>query len=190
VLKIRSPEITHKTDCGGVALNLTSASEVQKEALAMAERVRASHPNAGLSGFTVQQMISRPNAVEIIVGVAEDRTFGPVVLFGHGGVAVQAFNDSALELPPVTEELARAQISRTRVSKLLHGFRNRPPADISAIADVLVRVSHLVSNHAEICELDINPLITDEHGVLALDARVRVQGTSSQPSDRLAILPV
>jgi acetyltransferase len=188
-LKIRSPDITHKTDVGGVALNLANPEQVHQEAMAMLKRVRAASPNAALSGFTVQPMVLRPGAIELIVGVTDDSTFGPVVLFGQGGIAVEALNDSALELPPLNDALARAQIARTRVWKLLQGIRNRPAADIRAIAETLVRVSQLVTNHAEICELDINPLLADPQGVLALDARVRVREATMPAAARLAISP-
>jgi acetyltransferase len=189
VLKISSRDITHKTDVGGVALNLSNPEQVRQEAIGMLERVKLANPNAEVSGFTVQQMVVRPNALELIVGVTEDSTFGPVVLFGHGGIAVQAINDTTLELPPLNEALARAQVERTRVSKLLGGYRNRPAADIKAIAKTLVRVSQLVIDHAEICELDINPLLADSEGVVALDARVRVRKATGPVAARLAISP-
>jgi len=111
------------------------------------------------------------------------------VLFGQGGIAVEALDDSTLELPPLNDTLARAQIARTRVWKLLQGVRGRKPADIGAIADTLVRISRLVSDHAEIRELDINPLLADADGVLALDARVRVVATTQPAAARLAISP-
>jgi len=188
-LKIRSPDITHKTDVGGVALNLGSKERVREEASTMLERVRAARPDAMLSGFTIQQMVHRPQAVELIVGVVDDATFGPVVLFGHGGIAVEALNDSTLELPPLNEALARAQMARTRVWKLLQGIRGQRPADIHAVADTLVRISQMVSDHAEICELDINPLLADADGVLAVDGRVRVRPATIRPAMRLAISP-
>lgn len=188
-LKIRSPDITHKTDVGGVALNLVTPEQVHREAIAMIDRIRAARPHAVLSGFVVQQMILKPDAIELIIGVTDDRTFGPVVLFGHGGIAVEALNDTTLELPPLNHTLALAQIARTRVWKLLQGIRNRPPADIDSVAETLVRVSQLVTNHAEISELDINPLLADAHGVLALDARVRVRNTTASGAERLAISP-
>ena len=186
-LKIRSPDITHKTDVGGVALNLAGPEQVHQEAIAMLQRVRVTSPTAVLSGFTVQQMVLRPGAIELIVGVTDDSTFGPVVLFGHGGIAVEALNDSTLEFPPLNDALARAQIARTRVWKLLQGIRNRPAADITAIAETLVRVSLLATDHAEICELDINPLLADAKGVLALDARIRVREATMPAAARLAI---
>ncbi len=188
-LKIRSPDITHKTDVGGVALNLTGPEQVHREAMAMLQRVQAASPTAVLSGFTVQQMVLRSGAIELIVGVTDDSTFGPVVLFGHGGIAVEALNDNTLELPPLNQTLARAQIARTRVWKLLQGIRNQPPADIRAIAETLVCVSLLATDHAEICELDINPVLADAHGVLALDARVRVRQATMPAASRLAISP-
>jgi acetyltransferase len=188
-LKIGSRDITHKSDVGGVALKLGSPDEVREGAIAMLARVGKAVPNARIEGFVVQQMISRPEAVELIVGVIDDATFGPVVLFGQGGVAVEVVKDSALELPPLDDMLARGLITRTRVCKLLQGYRNRPPADLAAVSDVLQRVSLLVSDHAEIRELDINPLLADADGVIAVDARIRVARAEVTAEARLAISP-
>jgi len=186
-LKIRSPDITHKTDVGAVALNLGSADRVRSEAALMLARVRQARPDAGIAGFQVQQMIHRPGALELIVGVVDDATFGPVLLFGQGGIAVETLGDTSLELPPLNDALARALMARTRVWKLMQGVRGLPPADISATARTLVRVSQMIVDHAEIRELDINPLLADANGVLALDARIRIG--EGPAVERLAILP-
>jgi acetyltransferase len=148
-------------------------------------------PDARLQGFSVQAMARRPQAHELIVGVTTDPVFGPVILFGQGGIAVEVTADHAIGLPPLNMILARELIFRTRVAKLLAGYRDRPPADIDAICRTLIGVSHLVTDMAEIAELDINPLLADSHGVIALDARVRVTmlATAIAGVDRLAIRP-
>ena len=173
-LKIRSPDITHKSDIGGVVLNLGTAARVAAEAETMLARIRAAQPAARLEGFLVQAMVQRPGAFELIIGLVDDRVFGPVVMFGRGGIAVELVNDTTLELPPLNHALARAQMARTRVWRLLQGYRGRPPADVTAIARVLIAVAQLAADHPELRELDINPLLADDKGVIAVDARVRV----------------
>jgi len=188
-LKILSRDITHKSDVGGVALDLRSPAQVREAAQAMTERVRQGRPDAAIDGFTVQPMVERPEAFELIIGVSEDPQFGPVILFGHGGTAAEVIADKVLALPPLNMHLAHQAISRTRVYGLLRGFRNRPAAAIDDIALTLIKVSQLVIDFAEVAELDINPLLADEFGVLALDARVRVGPTDEAPAKRLAIRP-
>ncbi|MBT5049367.1 MAG: bifunctional acetate--CoA ligase family protein/GNAT family N-acetyltransferase [Rhodospirillaceae bacterium] len=188
-LKILSPDISHKSDAGGVVLHLGSEEAVRDAADAMRARISENIPDARLDGFTVQQMAARSGAHELIAGAAVDPTFGPVILFGQGGTAVEIIGDRAVALPPLNSVLADAQMSRTRIAKLLAGYRNRPAADHAAIRDVLISLSRLVSDIPEIQEIDINPLLADEKGVLALDSRVRVSRPSSEGSDRLAIRP-
>lgn len=186
-LKILSPDITHKSDIGGVALDLESPKAVSVAADGMLRRLKELQPGAHLQGFTVQAMVRRPQARELIVGVSSDPVFGPVVLFGQGGIAVEIMDDHAITLPPLNTVLARDLISRTRVSRLLSAYRNRAAADIDAICDTLIRISHMVIDIPEIVELDINPLFADHEGVIALDARIRVVETSGTGMDRLAI---
>jgi acetyltransferase len=188
-LKIRSPDITHKSDVGGVTLNLGNAEGVRREATGMLERVKAAHPEARLDGFLIQPMVRRPGAVELLVGLIEDSTFGPLVMFGQGGTAVEIVRDTSLELPPLNALLARRLMARTRVWQLLQGYRGKPPADIEAIAEVLIRLGQLAADHTEIRELDINPLLADAGGVVALDARLRIAPAQSPASARLAIAP-
>ena len=188
-IKIRSLDITHKTDLGGVILNIEGAARVRTEAYAMLERIKAARPEARLDGFLVQEMVQRPGSIELIVGFSMDRVFGPVIVFGQGGIAVELTGDTTLELPPLNMVLAHAQMERTRIWRLLQGYRGRPPADIDAIATVLVRVGQLAAAHGEICELDINPLVADAQGVMALDARIGVERCVGVPTKRLAILP-
>jgi acetyltransferase len=188
-LKILSPDIAHKSDVGGVALDLPTARAVQGAAEAMLKRVAAARPDAAIAGFTVQPMVRAPGAVELILGAHEDPQFGPVILFGHGGTAVEAVNDTALGLPPLNLGLARALMAGTRVHRLLLGYRDRPPAALDDIALALVRLAQLVVDHAEIAELDINPLLAMPDGVIALDARVRLVPADGPPTARLAIRP-
>ena len=137
----------------------------------------------------MQEMIQRPGAYELIAGVTTDLTFGPVILFGHGGTAVEIIRDKSLELPPLNTALARAQIERTRVAALLKGYRDRPAADIDGLVNVLMQLSNIVADHAEIMELDINPLLCDQTGVIGVDGRIRVQAASVPAQARLAIRP-
>jgi len=188
-LKIRSPDITHKSDIGGVAFNLDSTDRVRREAEEMLQRVKAAHPKARLDGFLVQPMVRRPGAVELLVGLVEDATFGPLVAFGQGGIAVEIVRDTSLELPPLNALLARRLMARTRVWQLLQGYRGKPPADIETIVEVLIRLSQLAADHPEIRELDINPLLADAASVVALDARLRIAPAQSPGSARLAIAP-
>ena len=188
-LKIRSRDVTHKSDVGGVALNLATPTEVEAAARRMNEKVAQARPQARLEGFIIQEMIQRPGAYELIAGVTSDVTFGPVILFGHGGTAVEIVRDKSLELPPLNTALARAQIERTRVAALLKGYRERPAADIDGIVNVLMQLSTIVADHAEIAELDINPLLCDQAGVIGVDGRIRVQATSASAQSRLAIRP-
>lgn len=188
-LKILSPDITHKSDVGGVVLDLRSPAAVREAAEGMLERVRRRMGNARVDGFTVQPMVERPDAFELIVGVVDDHQFGPVILFGHGGTSVEIVEDTALALPPLNMHLAREVMSRTRVFRLLQGYRATPAAALDDIALTLIKVSQLIIDMAEVAELDINPLLADEFGVIALDARIRVRATDEPATSRLAIRP-
>ncbi len=190
-LKIASPDITHKSDVGGVALNLATPGDVRTAATAMIRRVQSAAPNAKISGFVVQEMIRRPLAHELIVGMAVDRQFGPFILFGHGGTGVEAIADKTIALPPLNPALVRDMIARTRIYKQLQGYRDRSPVNFDALTDCLVKLSQLVCDLDGISELDINPLLADADGVVALDARVRVavQKDAGASGRRLAITP-
>jgi acetyltransferase len=189
VLKILSPDITHKSDVGGVALDLADDVQVRAAGERMLARGRAAAPAARIDGFAVQEMVRRPRAQELIVGASADAQFGPVVLFGQGGTAAEVIADRALALPPLNLRLAHDLMAQTRVHRLLWGYRDRPAADLDAVALVLVKVAQLVADFAEVIELDINPLLTDEHGVIALDARLRVAVAGQRAAERLAIRP-
>jgi acetyltransferase len=188
-LKILSPDISHKSDVGGVALDITTAAELESAARAMLERCRNLRPQARIEGFTVQKMIRRGGAHELIAGIGLDPTFGPVILFGRGGTAVEVIGDRALALPPLNATLTRELISRTRVSRLLAGVRGQGAVNIAALEAALVSLAQLAADVGEIAELDINPLLADEHGVTALDARVRIARYAGDAARRLAIRP-
>ena len=188
-LKILSPDITHKSDVGGVALNLEQSTTVQEAAEGMLKRIESICSEARIDGFTVQPMVRRPGSIELIIGVFEDRQFGPVILFGHGGTAVEVINDKVLGLPPLNMHLAREMMKRTQVYKLLEGYRDQPAADLETIALTLVRLSQLVIDMGEIVELDINPLLADADGVMGLDTRIKVKASSGHAHARLAICP-
>ena len=189
VIKIHSDDISHKSDVGGVRLGITSADEARETARAMAADIARLRPDAHLEGWVVEPMIERPDAHELIIGMSEDATFGPTLLFGAGGTAVEVMKDTAHALPPLDRGLARDMIRQTRINKLLEGYRNRPAADLDAIADVLVRVSMLVAERPELRELDINPLLADDKGCIALDARMRVADPAITPRQPMAIRP-
>jgi len=174
VLKIMSRDIVHKSDVGGVVLNLTTPDAVRMAATDILARAKALRPDARIAGVIVQAMVVRAKARELILGLADDPTFGTVVVFGRGGTAVEIINDKALALPPLDLQLARDLIERTRVSRLLRGYRDVPPVKPDAVALVLVKLAQMAADIPEIRELDINPLLADETGVTAVDARVAV----------------
>jgi acetyltransferase len=149
--------------------------------------VKRAQPQARIDGFLVQQMAPPSGGLELIVGLSVDRVFGPVVLFGRGGTAVELIADTTLELPPLNLAVARAQMARTRVWRLLQGYRNTPPADLDAVARALVGIGALAVDHPGIRELDINPLLAGANGVLAVDARIAV---SSEPAAPPALIPL
>ena len=174
VAKILSREIAHKSDVGGVALDLGSEQAVIQAVRAIHDKACTAAPGARIDGYVVQPMIRRPHAVELILGAAEDPVFGPILLVGHGGVAAEVIDDKALALPPLDPVLAEDALSRTRVDRLLRGYRDRAPAAREAVGDAMVRLSQLIADVGEIAELDVNPLLVDADGVIALDARIVV----------------
>jgi acetyltransferase len=180
-LKVVSPDIVHKSDIGGVQLDLTSEADVRAAAHSILVRARRERPDARVTGFAVQPMVRKGRRRELIAGIAEDPVFGPVVVFGRGGTAVEVIDDRALGLPPLDLTLARDLIARTRVARRLDAYRDVPAADLPAIALTLVKIAQLAADLPQVRELDINPLLADETGVLALDARVRI---GRAPQDR------
>jgi acetyltransferase len=189
VLKILSDDISHKSDVGGVALNLADEPALRHAADTMLARVQQQLPQARVQGFTVQSMVQRRHAQELIVGSAIDPVFGPVILFGQGGTAVEVMADRAVALPPLNVPLARALVARTRVARLLAGWRDTPAVDADALHRVLIAVSQLLAEIPEIAELDINPLIVNFEGAIALDARIRVSAAGPAGADHFAIRP-
>lgn len=172
VVKIVSPDLTHKSDIGGVALGLANAEAAMGAAESMYQRIRAARPDARLQGFSVQPMIRRKRAHELFCGIAADPAFGPVLMVGAGGTAVEVLADRAIRLPPVDIREAEAMLAETRISRLLAGYRDVPATRLDAIANVVVALSDIARLLPEISELDLNPLLADEAGVIALDARV------------------
>ncbi len=189
VVKVLSDDISHKSDVGGVRLGLEHPEEAQRAAEDILERVARLKPQAKVKGFTVQPMIRRPRAVELIAGMSVDPTFGPLLMFGAGGTAVEVVRDAAHALPPLDLNLAQDVMRQTRVWRLLQGYRGRPAADVAALAEALVRLGYLVARHPEIREVDINPLLADEAGIMALDARVRVEDAVRRPRVPMAVRP-
>ncbi|MDH3453251.1 MAG: acetate--CoA ligase family protein, partial [Gammaproteobacteria bacterium] len=188
-VKVLSPDISHKSDVGGVVLHLDNAEQVREACKGIIERASTLQPGARLQGFTVQSMVNKPTAHELILGVASDAVFGPVLLFGQGGTAVEVIGDRAVALPPLNQVLAREMVQRTRVSRLLAGYRDRPAADLDAIYAALIKLSQLVADLPQVIELDINPLLADADGVIVLDARVRVMPSTVTSATHLAIRP-
>jgi acetyltransferase len=191
VVKIQSRDIVHKSDVDGVRLGLATRADVEAAAADILARARRLRPDARIDGVTIQPMIHRPHARELIAGMAVDPTFGPVILFGHGGTAVEVIDDKAMELLPIGTREARELVSRTRVSRLLAGYRTVPAANANKIAELLVRVSRLVEDNPEIVGLDLNPVLADEDEALAIDARIQIAPPPSTPGPdrRFAVRP-
>ena len=190
-MKVDSPEITHKTDAGGVRLNLGNAQSVRAAYQEIVEAVGRHRPGAHIHGVAVEPMIVRPNGRELMIGVIRDPVFGPAITFGTGGTAVEVHRDRAVALPPLDTFLVADLIRSTRVSKLLGAFRHLPPVDLATLENVLLRVSEMVCELPWLVELDINPLIVDEHGAIAADARVVVgrRAPGRIPYSHMAIHP-
>jgi acetyltransferase len=190
VLKLHSETITHKTDVGGVQLNLQTDAAVRRAWQAIEAAVTEKAGRAHFLGVTVQPMV-RVEGYELILGSSVDASFGPVLLFGTGGQLVEVFKDRALGLPPLNATLARRMMERTQIFTALKGVRGRPPVDLAALEQLLVRFSHLVVEQSWIKEIDINPLIVWHERILALDARVVLHdaSTSEDALPRPAIRP-
>lgn len=193
VMKIHSPQITHKTDVGGVKLNLATESAVREAFEQMTQRAAERRPDAQIIGCTIQKMVSYPNSFELIIGTKRDPVFGSVILVGMGGVAAEVFQDRALALPPLNETLARRALESLKSWPLLRGYRGRPGVNIDKLIEVLMRFSYLVADYPEIQELDVNPLLVTPEEVIALDARVIVDRNALvygvRPYAHLAIRP-
>jgi acetyltransferase len=188
VVKILSPQITHKSDARGVQINLRSDDVVRAAYERITENARAYDPEADILGVTVQAMLRRAD-YELIIGSKRDPDFGPLILFGMGGIMTEVLRDRAIALPPLNRLLARRLMEETRVSILLKGYRNRPPANLPLLEEMLIRLSHLVTDIPEIVELDINPVILSEDQAFGVDARVRIEPSAVPSPHHLVISP-
>jgi acetyltransferase len=188
-MKINSHDISHKSDAGGVLLNLNSSHAVLAAYQHIIDTVHLNMPDARIDGISIQPMIVKPNGRELMVGVTNDPVFGPVITFGAGGTSVEIMGDRAVALPPLNHFLVKDLIQGTHIARMLGKFRNLPAANVEALEDILLRVSEMVCELPLLQEMDINPLILDEDGVLAVDARVVVE--FRQPSaDRYAHMAI
>jgi acetyltransferase len=194
-LKIDSPDISHKSDVHGVALNIMNATSVRDTYNDMVQTVARLQPQAHINGVTVQTMARARRGREIYIGLVTDDPFGPVIAFGAGGTMIELINDRAMELPPLNQFLARRLIDRSRVAETLGEWRGNSAADIDALEQILLRVSEMVCELPQLREMDINPIIVDEHGAVAVDARIVIDHVSQGGSSRndnyhhLSILP-
>ena len=190
-MKIYSEDISHKSDVGGVMLDISSAADVRGAYHGLMDRVRSVRPDADLLGVTVEQMRRSPTGREVMIGVVADPVFGPVISFGAGGTRVEVMKDVAVALPPLNDRLAKELISRTKIATMLGQFRNLPAANVDALVDVLLRVSNMACELPWLQEMDINPLILDENGMVAVDARIVVglPRPSTDPYNHMAIHP-
>lgn len=193
VLKVLSPDITHKTDVGGVMLDLNDEAMVRAAFDQIVSSAKAKAPGAHVEGVTVQPMIALNDAVELIVGIKKDPVFGTVMLVGAGGVTAELMGDSVLGFPPLNERLARGMLESLRIWPLLQGYRGRPPVNVEKLIETLIRVSYLAADYPEIGELDVNPLLATPKDVIVLDARVLVDrelvGKQHKPYAHLALRP-
>jgi acetyltransferase len=188
VMKINSRDITHKSDAKGVFLNLNTEIEVHTTFEKIIKNAISYNPDAVIDGVTMQPMIPRPD-YEIILGVKKDRDFGPVILFGMGGILTEIFNDRAIAFPPLNRLLATRLMEETKVYQLLQGYRNMATADLRLLEELLIRLAQLATDFAEIEELDINPLFVTEQGVNAIDARVLLKPSQTPAPLHLVISP-
>ncbi len=170
VLKIASPDIVHKSDAGGVKLGLETPEQVEQAYDDILRNVRQKYPQAGVQGISVQKM-ARPG-IEVIIGINRDKQFGPVLMFGLGGIWVEVLQDVSLRVTPVTRKDAGEMIKEIKGYRMLTGYRNQPPADLSGLEDMLLAVSDFAVKYPMVKELDLNPVIASRDGAVAVDARV------------------
>jgi acetyltransferase len=192
VVKLLSKVISHKSDVGGVVLDIDTAERAEEAARSIAKRVRVHAPGAAMEGYAVQPMVVRRQAQEAILGMSRDPIFGPVILFGAGGVAVEVMGDTAVALPPLDDVLAGDLIDRTRIGRLLAGFRVRRPADRKVIVSALNVLSLMIVDFPCIVSVDVNPLLCDADGAIALDARIEIDPAAIElpgPNPALALRP-
>jgi acetyltransferase len=188
VMKINSRDITHKSDAGGVVLDISGPDGVRRAYQSIMKQTAAARPDARIDGVTLQPMV-RKAPCELIIGAKKDKDFGPVILFGMGGIMTEIFADRALALPPLNRLLARRMMEETRIYRILQGYRGMKAVNIPLLEEILIRLSHLVSDFAEIRELDINPLFVDDASALAVDARIVIEPSSVKAPKHLVISP-
>jgi acyl-CoA synthetase (NDP forming) len=169
-LKVVSPEITHKSDVGGVKLNVGSAAEAKAAFDEIVAAAKKAQPDAHIDGVSVQKM-ARPG-IEVIMGMSQDAQFGPVLMFGLGGILVEVLKDVSFRLVPITPRDARQMVQEIKGRPLLEGYRGQEPADVAALEKLLLRLSQFVEAHPEIAELDLNPIFAYKDGAVAVDARI------------------
>lgn len=172
VMKIQSPDITHKSDAGGVILNLTGDQQVTDSFAKITDNARKAFPQAAIEGVTLQKMFHVKESVELILGIKKDKVFGTVLMVGTGGTTAELFSDKALGFPPLNERLARHMIESLKIYPLLKGYRGTRSKDVEGLIRVMIRLSYLAADFPEIAELDINPLLVTPDEVIALDARI------------------
>ncbi|MHB1221519.1 MAG: acetate--CoA ligase family protein [Gammaproteobacteria bacterium] len=191
VMKINSPDISHKKDAGGVMLNLNGNAEIKNAFERIISNAKQFMPDANILGVTVEAMFKSDNDRELMIGVARDKVFGPVISFGAGGTYVEIMKDNALGLPPLNAFLAEKMITKTKIYKALGKFRNMPPVDLDILVNTLLRVSEMVCHLPEMIEMDINPFTINEKGAVALDARMVIAQTSASalPYGHMVIRP-
>ncbi len=187
-LKIHSKDFSHKSDAGGVALDLSTEEALRRAYDQIMTNARQFMPDAAISGVTVEPMISRPD-LEVLVGTKKDLSFGPVIMFGTGGIFTEIIKDRAIALPPLNRLLVRHMVDDTQISKLLKGYRNLEPADMESIEEMVIRLSQLVIDFPQITEVDMNPVIMKKGRPHVADARIRVESTEVFPPAHLAISP-
>jgi acetyltransferase len=192
VLKILSPQIVHKTEAGGVILDIATEAELRKAFDQIMQRANEYNPNAEIQGITVQPMIKK-RGYEVILGAKSDPLFGPVILFGMGGIGVELYKDVAIGLPPLNQTLARRIMEETKVYQLLKGFRNMPPANLKLLEELMVLFSQMLVDFPQLKEVDINPLFVNEKEAFALDARIIIDNervfAKLEPHEHLVISP-
>ena len=169
VMKIASPQIIHKTDVDGVKININSEIEVKSNYIQMINRVSEVTPKCEIKGISIEEMVKGP---EFIIGTVKDSQFGPMIMFGVGGIFVEVYKDVAFRLIPISETDAKDMLNELRGKELLNGIRGMPKGDPDELADILIRVSKLIERHNQIKEIDVNPLILTEGGAKAVDARI------------------
>ena len=191
VMKVDSPELVRKTEAGGVRLNITTAASVRNAYHDIIETVLKKHPKVRINGVSIEPYVARPHGRELMIGVVRDPTFGPIITFGAGGSEAEIFRDRAVALPPLNRFLVQDLIGSTHAAQLLGEFRQQPVIDMTALEDVLLNISQLVCELPGLTELDLNPLIVDENGAIAADARIVIDyaATGGDRYSHMAIHP-